>query len=152
MNLFVLRHGQAQARAESDMQRQLTDKGRTQVARMVDRCLEDLDQVTLIWASPYVRAQQTAEIVAERLEDVQINTTELLLPEASEEALIAQLALFDGDALLLVSHQPLVGQLVDRLCGAEPGRHAMGPGSLAAIELDPVAGGLGELLWLHHAD
>ncbi len=151
MNLFVLRHGQAENRAETDMQRELTDRGRADVSRIIRESLDDLGEVTHLWASPYVRAQQTAQIVSELLGDMQIYTTELLVPEASVDALLAQLELSDIASLLLVSHQPLVGQLVDTLCGAEPGANPMGTSSLAAMEADPVAAGLGQLHWLRHA-
>lgn len=151
MELFILRHGQAEARAATDADRQLTEQGRREVARVINAVGEELSLVTHLWVSPYRRALQTAEIVSEHLGDLEPFVTELLEPEADPVVLSEQLMLCDTEALLLVSHQPLVGTLVNSLAGVAPGYYPMGPGSLACIDIDPVAPGTGALRWLRHA-
>ena len=68
--LWIMRHGQA-APGHPDSQRALTEAGRQEVARMAAWLAETLDEALLarlqIAASPYLRAQQTATIVADHL-------------------------------------------------------------------------------------
>ena len=66
MRLWVLRHGQAEAQAASDAQRNLTEHGREEVLGMSRRLQQQVPEVIL--ASPYVRAQQTAELVRRQLQ------------------------------------------------------------------------------------
>jgi phosphohistidine phosphatase len=151
MDLFILRHGKAEARAATDADRRLTGQGRRDVARVITAARDDLALVTHLWVSPYIRARQTADIASSLLGDIEPFVTELLVPEADPIALCEQLQLCDAEALLLVSHQPLVGTLVDMLCGADAGYHPMGTSSLAGIDIDLAAAGMGKLCWLRHA-
>lgn len=151
MKLFVLRHGRAENRAASDFDRALTDSGRADLTRVLTGSREALAGVDQVWVSPLLRAQQSAAIAVQVLGgSPPMETTEALVPEADLNKLYRRLQGFTGEALLLVSHQPLVGELVNDLCGAEPGLHPMGTASLAALELELVASGLAELLWLRH--
>jgi len=148
VQLFIMRHGEAEPRAESDSQRELTDQGRQDIAQMVQRYSSDLAAVDVIWVSPYVRAQQTAEIVSGVLE-VPIITQSCLPPNGNPADVLDMLQNIDEQTVLMVSHQPLVGVLVDDLAGLESGRYRMGTGSLANIQTDVYAKGCCELLWLH---
>lgn len=151
MELFILRHGQAESQATSDDVRQLTGKGRTDVARVVSTSLADLGDITHLWVSPLVRAQQTAEIAGELIGNIQPYTTELLVPEADPQVLFQQLQLSECLSLFLVSHQPLVSRVLDILCGTDDGYHEMGTSSLACVDIDVVAAGMGKLRWLRHS-
>jgi phosphohistidine phosphatase len=147
MNLFILRHGQAEDYAASDSQRTLTDVGRQQTQELVDRQQAELKSVTHIYASPYIRAQQTASIVAAVL-DLPIITVPHLLPEAGVQAAVEFLSEFEQQTPLCVSHQPLVGSFVNWLCGLEYGQYMMGTSALAYMSTDVLAQGCGELFWL----
>lgn len=153
MNLFVLRHGQAELQKTTDEARELTAKGREDTLRILNGRVSDLQMLTQIWASPLVRAQQTAQVAASFFPHLEIQTTGLIVPEANLEAAIAWLQSIQQQRLsiLLVSHQPFVGELVNRLCGKPSGYYSMGTSSLAALQTPVVASGLGELLWLDHA-
>ena len=158
MTVFILRHGQAEAQITTDEVRQLTEKGRSDTARVVGARALDMAPLAQIWASPLVRAQQTAEIAAHYFPHLRIQTTELLVPEANPQALLEwldelnQLQLQDSkQSILLVSHQPLVGLLVNKLCGTADDFYPMGTSSLAAISAQVIASDMGDLLWLDHA-
>ena len=158
MTIFILRHGQAEAQVTTDEARQLTEKGRSDTARVVGARALDMVPLAQIWASPLVRAQQTAEIAAHYFPNLKIQTTELLIPEANPQALlewldeINQLQLQDSNqSILLVTHQPLVGALVNKLCGKPDDFYPMGTSSLAAIRAQVIAADMGDLLWLDHA-
>ena len=155
MQLFVLRHGEAESRANSDAERNLTERGRSQVEQTIVESLEGLAQVDCIYASPYIRAQQTAEI-ASRLLRLPVVTCEQLVPDCSRSELVRfieslQLSPDQEGAQatpLLVTHQPLVGGFVDWLAGLEYGRYVMGTSALASLNFDLLVGGCGELDWL----
>jgi len=153
VKLFILRHGEAEMMASRDEQRQLTERGRDDVAAVLAARAEDLQGVQRILVSPYVRAQETAEIVADFLPHLNLHTTPFLVPESNPIEFIRWLnSQCYGDLgleeILLISHQPLVGTLVNGLSGSDQGLHAMGTANLAALEMDILAYGLADLLWL----
>jgi len=90
MQLFILRHGEAQSVAPSDAQRQLTARGRLQVEQILQASLSAMGDVDCIYASPYIRAQQTAEI-ASRVLRLPIVTCEQLVPDSPRSG-VAQYA------------------------------------------------------------
>ncbi|MGC5700362.1 phosphohistidine phosphatase SixA [Pseudomonas sp. NFXW11] len=139
MKLWVLRHGQAEAHAPSDDQRHLTPHGREEVLRSAAQLIGQ--PIAAIIASPYVRAQQTAQLVREALgRDDEIRTVPWLTPDANPLQVLEQL---DGaDNLLLVSHQPLVGNLIGLLQhGHLRDPQLMNTASLAELQGDwPLAG------------
>ncbi|MGB3610648.1 MAG: phosphohistidine phosphatase SixA [Cellvibrio sp.] len=151
MELFILRHGEAEPRVTTDEERQLTDKGRADVARMIKSSLDDLGKLTHIWVSPLVRAQQTAAIAGALIGDMEPYTTELLSPDADPQLLFNQLQLSECEGLLLVSHQPLVSRMLDTLCGTAKGYHDMATSSMACVDIDIVARDMGKLRWLRHS-
>lgn len=150
MELFILRHGQAEAWIHDDESRALTGKGRADVAQIVSASLEGLAGITQLWVSPLVRAQQTAEIAGKLLGDIEPYTTELLIPDADLQNLFSQLQMSECESLLLVSHEPLVSKILDILCGTDPGFHQMNTSSLACLDIDIIAAGMGKLRWLRH--
>jgi phosphohistidine phosphatase len=150
MKLWVLRHGEAHNQAPTDAERELTDAGRAEVLRSASH----LQGVALdaIYASPYVRAQQTARLVHEVLGHAEpIRTVSWLTPDQSPDAVITQLDALGLASVLLVSHQPLVGTLLGLL---EKGRasheHPMGTASLAELEGEWPLAGLMTLKSLRH--
>ncbi|MBU2885064.1 phosphohistidine phosphatase SixA [Gilvimarinus agarilyticus] len=151
MRLFVLRHGQAEPYRVDDASRTLVPSGAADVRRVIEKqqqCLTDVP----IWCSPYIRAGQTAAIAANCLgrssePDAIVND---LVPEASVPRLIESLYQSQLPSLLIVSHQPLVGDLLQRLCAQlEP--TPMHTASLACVSLEIVAADFGKLNWLVHA-
>lgn len=150
MLAFIMRHGEAVPRAETDAERSLTPAGRDDVKNMVMRCREELSQVAQIWASPYLRTQETAAIVAEELGKT-VETQPWLTPTDNPDTVLAAL---NGLAAttLLISHQPLVGTLIDRLGGFEAGRYRMGTSAIACLEAEVMTYGCADLLWLHQPE
>jgi len=145
-----MRHGEAVTQAESDAARNLTETGRSDVGATIDRSLQEpifVDIVDEIWCSHYVRAQQTAEIVASII-DRPVIVKEGLSPTDNPDNLLQELS-EANKTILVVSHQPLLGTLVDRLAGLETGRYRMGTSALAALETDSMVYGCCELKWLH---
>ncbi len=146
MKLYILRHGEAEARAPSDAERQLTQDGRDQIAALADKAKEKLVGVELILASPYVRAQQTAALMDEVL-GLGVQTCEKITPAGSVLGTLQVLEQYSQSEILLVSHQPLVGELVNQLAGKAQGYYTMPTGNLVCLEADPIALGCCDVLW-----
>ncbi|MDD2061270.1 phosphohistidine phosphatase SixA [Pseudomonas sp. GD03860] len=151
MKLWVLRHGEAEPRARSDAERNLTAHGREQVLRSAAHLLGQPLQAIL--ASPYVRAQQTAALVHEALGfDKSVVTVPWLTPDTEPGQVIAALDALGLEHVLLVSHQPLVGNLVGMLQhGHSRAAEGMGTASLAQLEGDWPLAGLMTLRSMTHA-
>lgn len=150
MKLWVLRHGEAEAMAASDAQRRLTSAGREQVQRSAARLLGQPLQA--IFASPYVRAQQTAALVHAALDFPQaVIEAPWLTPDSEPLQVIDQLQRCGYDQVLLVSHQPLVGHLVSLLDQGHRQQPAgMGTASLAELDGEWPLAGLMTLRAIHH--
>lgn len=151
MDLFLLRHGNAESSAPRDSERQLSAEGKSELHSVLAQCREALASVEFVLVSPYVRAQQTYDIVRQyvaHISDQQQQTVDFLKPSGNPQAVIDWTNTVAYRSVLLVTHQPLVGILVDEFCGFEPGFYRMGTASLAMIRAEVVARGLGELLWL----
>jgi len=141
MRLWLLRHGEAERQARSDAERPLTPQGRREVLYSAAR----LRGKTLgaILASPYVRAQQSAELVREALGFTEpIDTVPWLTPDCDPREVLRQLDRLGATELLLVGHQPLLGNLAGLLVeGHREAPLAMRTASLAELEGEmPVAG------------
>ncbi len=143
MKIWVLRHGEAQSRARSDAERELTAHGREEVLKSAVH-LSDKPLQKLL-ASPYVRAQQTAELVHRSLGfDKPTVTVPWLTPDSDPRQVLAHLEALDVDEVLLVSHQPLVGALIGLLVhGSYQQAEPMSTASLAELEGEHlIAGGM----------
>lgn len=82
MKLWVLRHGEAESHASSDAQRNLTEHGRQEVLHSAAHLIGQ--PISAIIASPYVRAQQTAQLVREALGFApEIRTVPWLTPDGN---------------------------------------------------------------------
>ena len=99
-----------------------------------------------IWASPYDRAQQTAQAVAEAMHG-EVETVGGVTPDDDVGALIERLTLFDtARPLIVVSHMPLVGLLTGRLTEGAASAGVMFPtAGIALLESDVWAAGCASL-------
>ncbi len=136
--LFVMRHAEAEEALPDmdDAQRNLTKKGK-KATRAVGRWMARNDLcVDRIASSPLTRALKTARILSEELEGPEPVTVPELAGQASAKDLALALAgLFEGaDTVLVVGHQPQLGQLVSLLVtGGIFGRFELGKASLCRI-------------------
>ena len=154
MNILIMRHGEAQAFAESDSQRQLTPNGQSQAIR-AGQCLNPLLlSFNEVWVSPYIRAQQTANAVLEAagLMAIPRRTVASITPDNSVYEVANLLEKSNVGNLLLVSHQPLVSTLVGLLVHANTNAGPpMAPASMVLLETDCLMSGNCNIRWLRHA-
>jgi phosphohistidine phosphatase len=109
-----LRHGEAvpHGSRHHDSERELTDHGRQEVLRSAALLMGQ--PLTAIYASPYLRAQQTAQLVRDTLGfEPEIRTVEWLTPDTEPDKVAEQMVAVSD--VLLVSHNPLVGNLLSYL-------------------------------------
>jgi len=122
MNLYLIRHAIAVEEYEDDSQRPLTDKGRKKM-RSVAKGLRALGvEFDLLLSSPYVRAAETAEILADVLKvKKEVQFSENLVPSGNPEALIAELnEKHDAGSIALVGHEPFLSSLIGMLVAENP--------------------------------
>jgi len=139
MILYVLRHGEAVEGSDgiSDKWRYLTEKGRADVNKVVERIGDHGHKPRLILSSPLVRAVQTAEIAAgQACRKNRTLITPLLQPGSDLDELTSHiLEQRDAKRVMIVGHEPLLGYLVAALLGTSDPIE-LKKGSCAALELD----------------
>lgn len=151
MELYVMRHADAEDGNGNDFSRALTEHGRGQAEKMGDWLKRLKAFPLLVVTSPYPRAHETANIVAERLgEGSSVQPDERLAPgmKAEEASAIIHEIGRRRERLLLVGHSPDLDRLVSHLIGAKDEAVTMRKGAVA--HLDTVrAGFAGSVLcWL----
>ena len=126
MHLFIMRHGEAELMANSDKERHLNASGREQ-SRLQGIWLKstalEFDKVLV---SPYARALETFDeinqVFEQQLSD-KLEVWEGITPYGDSGLVSSYVALLEKEGhcnLLLISHLPLVGDIVKELCGRNP--------------------------------
>jgi phosphohistidine phosphatase len=121
MNLYIVRHAIAVQRGtpdyEDDSQRPLTDKGRKKMRKIVQGLRQFDTPLNTILSSPYVRARDTAKILADEFKlENQLYFSENLVPPGNFEALVDEIhEKYDVENLALVGHEPMLSQLISWL-------------------------------------
>lgn len=127
MDLYILRHGIAVERSASrfrkDYDRPLSREGKAKLQR-ITKAFRKLDlSIGLILASPYLRARQTAEIVAHALDlEDKLQFLDQLGAESNPRELVEELTRVAGapERLLLVGHEPLLSATISLLVSGRP--------------------------------
>ena len=126
MKIFIMRHGEAEVVASSDEARHLTDYGRKQSISQGQWLKTHLNSTALsiqkVIVSPYVRAQETFELVNSVLDNIlnDIETWSGITPYGNATLVADYLSVLQEqgvESVLLVSHLPLVGSVVSELYG-----------------------------------
>lgn len=126
MNLFILRHGIAVERDPSsfpdDSRRPLTLKGEDRIKLVCD-AIQGLDVCfDQILSSPFLRARQTADIVASELDLRNVLCfRDELRPGGDFKAIIRQINLLRPapENVLLVGHEPDLSHLISQLISGQ---------------------------------
>ena len=148
MKIYLMRHGEAAFNTANDDDRELTDNGRAKVRANVLLKKAELSSVQLLLSSPICRAMQTATVASEVLgRSGSIEQVNWLIHESQPLKSIVALSRINADSVMLFSHQPFASRFTEILCDLELGAIAMNTASIIAIEADPVAAGLGKVLW-----
>jgi phosphohistidine phosphatase len=126
MKIYLIRHSNAVDPGtpgyEDDSLRPLTEKGRDKM-KSIASALKGLDlKPDLIVSSPYVRAQQTAEILAKVLKYKQeLAFSDALVPMGNADNIIGEInEKYSVDELVLVGHEPCFSTLISTLTAGNP--------------------------------
>jgi phosphohistidine phosphatase len=115
MDLVLWRHAEAQEWVEGcdDMARSLTSRGEKQALRMANWLDRQLPESTRILVSPARRSEQTVQLLGRKFK-----IRSELAPDASVAQLL-ELVQWPGakGTVLVVGHQPTLGQTVAQLIG-----------------------------------
>ena len=157
MNIFILRHGIAVERGtegfEKDSERPLTTKGKRQLRKSAEAMKRMKLRFDLILSSPYERARDTAEIVADELKlKKRLRLSDTLKSESNPETMIEEISQLKPmpENLLLVGHEPYLTHLISRLVSAN-GDLAIDfkKGGLCKLEVEKLNGAAhAQLAWL----
>jgi phosphohistidine phosphatase len=132
MDLILWRHAEAVLAHEGmlDHDRALTRKGERQAQRMAQWLHQRLAHSTRVLVSPALRAQQTAQAL-EPLFKHSFRTVADLAPERSVDDLLQACRwLQASEPVLVVGHQPTLGQVAARLMGAADAPWAIKKGAV----------------------
>jgi len=123
MKIYLIRHSNAVEPGtpgyEEDSSRPLTEKGREKMKKIA-ASLKKLDvKPDLIVSSPYVRAQQTAEILAKVLKyKPELTFSDALVPLGHPDNIIGEInEKYNVAELVLVGHEPCLSILIGTLTG-----------------------------------
>ena len=158
MDIFILRHGIAVEPGtpgyENDSDRPLIPKGERRL-RSAAAAMEKFNlSFDLILSSPFVRARETAEIVAGELKlKRRIEFFDGLVPGGNPKALIHTLNELKPapENVLLVGHEPYLSRLISLLVsvGADATAIEIKKGSLCKLEVGELRHGqCARLAWL----
>lgn len=149
MKIYFLRHGLADWPnwdAARDAERPLTDEGIKKM-KVEAKAIERLDLgLDVILSSPYTRARQTAQSVADQL-GLKVIDDDQLAPGFDADRLRDVLRRYpNAESIMLVGHEPSFSAAISQLIGG--GQIVMKKGSLARVDVDSIDSLRGELVWL----
>ena len=157
MEVLLIRHAIAELKVEEggtqpdDALRALTDKGRRRMRRIVRGLRRVHPEIELLAASPFVRAAETAEIVARGYGRIKPVSIPELQPGAGVDAVLAWLrGLTISGTVGLVGHEPDLSAFATRLLSSrQESLLALGKGGACLLEVPPEAPKGGAVLaWL----
>ena len=125
LNLFIWRHADA-LDTLPDIDRPLSVRGHRDASRVAKAISKKLDEKSCIVSSPALRARETVEPLIARM-SLELRIDERLAPGVGIDDVLGVLeetitACNDDDpTIVLVGHQPWVGQLSRRLLTDAPG-------------------------------
>jgi len=155
MELYVVRHGIAIDREDpkspADPERYLTEEGMEKTEQVAKSIAALGITPDLFVSSPYVRAMQTAEILAAALQypKQKIRQSNALLPGAEPSLFFRELAKDKQSAVVFCfGHAPHLDELIAAGVGVKHPITAMKKAGVALLELKRVSPPTGQLAWL----
>ena len=150
MNVYILRHAKADFGSKGE-DPPVSEQGEKQVAHVMKVARENWGfSPTVVASSPILRARQTADIVKKSMGgNFKVAVDECLSPDSKPKDVLKFLSkLKRDDRVVLISHMPLIFELLYELIGGR-GEVELLNGSIAAVEFKGKASsGKGKLVWL----
>lgn len=145
MNLYLLRHGEAEARQYDDPTRALTEYGRLDVQDVARQFAARNIALDVCLHSPYLRTTQTAEVFLGSLKaSIYSQATPVLTPNHRALQVLEHLRALQAEHVLLVTHNPLVSELFAVLTDTDlQSMHIFNTSELNAVHCPAVSVGGG---------
>jgi phosphohistidine phosphatase len=145
-DIILWRHADAES-GVPDLQRALTPEGEKQARRIARWLHPRLAANAVVYVSPARRAQQTASALAQ-LGPREFVTLEAISPSTRLTAALGIVGRIDRPrTIVLVGHQPTLGELAAHLLGVQADHWPIRKGALLWLaEADDEAGAQAELL------
>lgn len=155
MQLLVVRHAIAEdkeafaAAGRDDALRPLTAEGVRKMRRAARGLREVLPSIDVLIASPFTRANETAEIIRGEYDISRVEPAPVLEPDTELDDVVALLARYDRGTVTIVGHEPQLGRLVSYLIsGSDRPRIDMKKGGAVLIDFEgKIEAGAGRLTW-----
>lgn len=157
MHVVIVRHAialdreVANTRGVPEADRPLTDTGRKKMIAAARGLTRLLPRPDLLASSPWLRARQSADLIADAFDGIEVTQTPALLPGHLQHDLIDWLLSRDiAKTAILVGHEPDLGLWAGWLLSGRPLpmlRFKKASACLIAFD-DKPAPGHGELRWL----
>jgi phosphohistidine phosphatase len=155
MELYIVRHGIAIDREDPkcppDPERYLTEDGIEKSKQAAKGAVALGISADVLISSPYVRAQQTAEIFASALgySKQKIRHSDLLLPGADPALFFRELAKDKHSASVFVfGHAPHLDELIAAALTTKHNITTLKKSGVAALTLKRISPPSGQLIWL----
>lgn len=145
MNIYLLRHGEAEPRDHDDAGRQLTHRGKGDLQNIAHQFAKRGIELDRCFFSPYVRTTQTAAVFLAHLNSsLKPEPAPVLTPENRAREVIAFLDTLSDEHVLLVSHNPLVSEVLALLTNGDVSRlHVVATSEMNAVHCETVGTGCG---------
>jgi phosphohistidine phosphatase len=143
VQIYLLRHGIAEdgKPGRPDAERALTAEGREKLGRVLARARKSDCSPSLILASPFRRAVETAALAAEVLQCRHVIQTRALIPDASPGEGWDEIRLHKSEAaVLLASHEPLMSSFAAFLLRSPALQVDMKKAALVRVDCDSFGG------------
>ncbi|MBL7684742.1 MAG: phosphohistidine phosphatase SixA [Deltaproteobacteria bacterium] len=145
MKLFIIRHGECEEGFD-DAARALTPEGIQDIHHLQATFSKLNIKPDLVLVSPFRRAQETAAILNQFWNLLPV-TVSWLEPSTSVSRVLQELKPYESDAIVLVSHMPLLGHLAGALIEGIPApTFLIHRGECLELELDKTEPGSARLL------
>ncbi len=142
MQIYLLRHAIAEdgRPGSSDSERALVPEGRKKLKDVLRLARQADTAVSLILTSPYRRARQTADMVADLLApEAEMLETATLTPDGRADLVWQEIrAHRPVDSVMLVSHEPLISSVAAYLLNGSALRIDFKKGGLMRIDVESV--------------
>lgn len=150
MKIYFLRHGIAEDGGPdmSDRDRELTETGVADMEKVAKGLRRMGIHPDIILSSPFPRAFQTADIVANAMGLIdKLQKESVIAPGFRMSDLQHLAAEHPGvNSIMVVGHNPEMSMLPSQLIGG--GYFSLQKGAIACVECEMVDAGSGRLLWL----
>ncbi|MDG6916068.1 MAG: histidine phosphatase family protein [Nitrososphaerota archaeon] len=149
MEVYIFRHARSDFRSEGE-DPPISEQGRSETERVVELANKRFGfKPTALVCSPLLRAKQTADLARKRMGLKPAVVNGCLYGDAEPGEVLKFLSKYKKeDKVALVSHMPLVFELLYSFVGGR-GEVELFNGSIAAISFKgKAAEGRGKLLWL----